>query len=59
MGGDLALSLGGRRKICCRPNFLMTFFRKNFHFDAEISDDFFSVIISILSVFSLSLLSQI
>ena len=34
MGGDLALSLGGRKKLM-GPNFRMTFLGKNFHFTSK------------------------
>jgi len=56
MGGDLAPSLGERKKIW-RTKFSNDLFRKNFRFDPGNSDDLFLVIDHILSVFCLSLLS--
>src|SRR6218665_3569695 len=55
IGGDLAPTLGGTEKICCRPNFLiMTFFRKKFPFyRPKFLTTFFSHRLYLLSVFCL------
>jgi len=50
----MAPSLGGQKKIR-GPTFRMTFLGKNFHFNANISNDFFLS----STIFCLSLLSEI
>ena len=59
MGGDLAPSLGGLKKILCTKFWNDLFLGKNFNFNTQNFGWLFLVIDSILSVFCLSLLSHI